>query len=292
MHLLPISSATMITYLRILRPQQWYKNIVIFLALFFSANFLNFSLLLTTTLAFCSLCLISSTNYIINDLADLKKDQLNPEKKNRPLAAGLISRQSAIILAVATGILSAVIAYSINFLFFLIVLALFFLTQLYTFILKKIVIADVLTIAILFVLRAVSGALAINVIISPWLVLCPFFLSLFLSVGKRHAELEFLKAKASWSREVLKEYNPQFTSSLMIIATVLLVVSYTFYSFLSPYNFLLYSLPFALFLMFRFYQLIATGHKIARHPENIIYDKPLLIGLILWLIVTTILIYN
>src|SRR3989338_1413509 len=278
-------------YLKLLRPQHWYKNLVVFLALFFSGSIFQIDLLLTTTLAFISLCLVSSTNYIINDLKDIENDRINPEKKHRPLAQSIISKTTAILLAIIILIAGLSLAFYLNLNFFFLVISLFLLTQLYTFVLKRVVIADVLTISTLFVIRAVSGSLAINVIISPWLVLCPFFLSLFLSVGKRQAEAEYLKTKAAATRDVLRYYTNPFTNSLMILSTALLVISYTFYSFLSPYNFLLYSLPFALYLIFRFYYLITSGSTIPPHPEKMIYDKALVIGIIIWLCVTTALIY-
>lgn len=275
----------------LLRVRQWYKNLVVFLALFFSANLFDGGLLLTTILAFFSLCLISSAGYILNDIVDRYQDRLHPEKKGRPIAAGIISLQIAVLLALILFIVGNVIAFALGTSFLYLVLALFFISLLYTFVLKKIVFADILTIASLFVIRAVSGAVAIEVTISPWLVLCPFFLSLFLSVGKRHAELHLLQEKASAARKVLGEYNHELTDSLMVISTSLLIISYALYSFLSDYNYLLYTLPFALFVMFRFYYLINSGSAIARHAERVIKDWPMVVGIILWVLATAGLIY-
>ena len=275
----------------LLRVRQWYKNLVVFLALFFSANLSDGGLLLTAILAFIALCLISSAGYIFNDIADRQQDRLHPEKKGRPLVSGIISLPIAILLALLLLIAGGFIAFTLGSAFLYITLTLFLLSLLYTFFLKKIVFADILTIASLFVIRAVSGAVAIHVTISPWLVLCPFFLSLFLSVGKRHAELHLLREKASATRKVLGEYNHELTDSLMVISTTLLVISYALYSCLSEYNYLLYTLPFALFVMFRFYYLINTGSVIARHAERVIKDWPMVIGIILWVLATAGLIY-
>ena len=236
--------------LHLLRVHQWYKNLVVFLALFFSGNVLNLDLLLTSILAFVSLCLISGANYIINDLADLRKDRLQAEKRVRPLASGKVSTATGIIVALLCLGGGLVIAYNIGIQFLVAALLLFTLSQLYTFYLKNIVFADILAIATLFVIRAIAGALSINVTISPWLILCPFFLSLFLSVGKRHAELHLLKEKAAATRKVLREYNHELTDSLMVISTTLLIISYALYSFLSEHRNLLYNLPFALFVIF------------------------------------------
>ena len=182
-------------------------------------------------------------------------------------------------------------AYNLGTLFFYSTIILFILAISYSFILKNILFADTLSIALLFVIRAVSGALLINVWISPWLILCPFFLSLFLSIGKRHADVILLKENAERTRKVLKGYTPQISTSLMTIATTLLLISYTFYSFLSEHQSLLYTLPFALFVIFRYFFLISKGSIIARQPEKIFKDIPLIIGILLWVVVAFLSIY-
>jgi len=274
-----------------MRVRQWYKNLLIFLAIFFSSNISNYEHLYLTMIGFFALSFVSSANYIINDLIDIKKDQLHPEKKFRPLAAGKIRKSVAIILAILLLILALFIAYNLNVQFMGIVVLMFVITQIYTFYLKKIVFADILTIAILFVIRALSGAVLIDVQISPWLVLCPFFLSLFLSVGKRHSDILLMKEKSAKTRKVLKDYTQKLTESLMTISTTLLIISYALYSFLSEHQNLLYTLPFALFVIFRYYQLISNGSVIARHPEKVIKDKAIIIGILLWVIITAVMIY-
>ena len=278
-------------YLNLARVRQWYKNLVIFLALFFSGNLFSVELISLSALGFLALCLVSSGNYILNDLADIKKDQNHPEKKYRPLAAGKINPVSAVFLALLLFLLGISLSVWLGSSFLIIVLIIILLTQTYTFLLKKIVFADILTIASLFVLRAISGAQVIDVKVSPWLILCPFFLSLFLSVGKRYADLSFLKTKAFSTRETLEVYTQNLTNSLMLISTTLLIISYALYSFLSEHQNLLYSLPFALFVIFRYYYLISQGSLIARHPEQFIKDRSLIIGILLWLIITTVLVY-
>ncbi|HLC88747.1 MAG TPA: UbiA family prenyltransferase [Candidatus Nanoarchaeia archaeon] len=278
-------------YLNLARVRQWYKNLVIFLALFFSGNLFSVELIYFSALGFLALCLVSSGNYILNDLADIKKDQNHPEKKHRPLAAGKIKPISAVFLALLLFLLGLSLSVWLGNSFLILVMIIILLTQAYTFFLKKIVFADILAIATLFVLRAISGAQVINVNVSPWLILCPFFLSLFLSVGKRSADLSFLKTKAGYTRETLKTYTLELTNSLMLISTTLLIISYALYSFLSEHQNLLYSLPFALFVIFRYYYLISQGSLIARHPEQFIRDRSLIIGIMLWLIITTALVY-
>ncbi|HLD72109.1 MAG TPA: decaprenyl-phosphate phosphoribosyltransferase [Candidatus Nanoarchaeia archaeon] len=278
-------------WLSLIRVRQWYKNLVVFLALFFSGNLFNLSDLYLTVIAFFSLAFISSTGYIVNDLVDTEKDKLNPEKISRPLASGKIGKMSAGLLGMLLLGLGLILAFKINPTFLYIIILFFVLELLYTFFLKSILIADILTISTLFVVRAISGAFAINVKVSPWLILCPFFLSLFLSVGKRQAEMQLLKEKAASTRTILKEYDTGLTNSLMIISTTLLVISYALYSFLSEHPDLLYTLPFALFVIFRFYYLINSGSVISRHPEKVLSDRSMLIGIILWVVVTGMMIY-
>ena len=278
-------------YLKLVRIKQWYKNLVIFLPLFFSGHLLDLWDLKFTIGGLICLCLASSANYIINDLVDFKKDQLHPEKKIRPLAAGLVRKSSAFFLALILFAISLGGGYYLNLYFFYSLAGLVVLTQIYTFFLKNIIFADILTIATLFVIRAISGAFLIEVKISPWLILCPFFLSLFLSIGKRHSDLLLLKDKAAETRKVLQYYTLELTNSLMIISTTLLIISYALYSFLSEHTNLLYTLPFALFVIFRFFSLINKGSEIARHPEKVIRDKAMIIGIVLWVIITIVVIY-
>jgi len=216
---------------------------------------------------------------------------LHPEKKIRPLAAGLVRKSSAFFLALILFAISLGGGYYLNLYFFYSLAGLVVLTQIYTFFLKNIIFADILTIATLFVIRAISGAFLIEVKISPWLILCPFFLSLFLSIGKRHSDLLLLKDKAAETRKVLQYYTLELTNSLMIISTTLLIISYALYSFLSEHTNLLYTLPFALFVIFRFFSLINKGSEIARHPEKVIRDKAMIIGIVLWVIITIVVIY-
>ena len=278
-------------YLNLMRVRQWYKNLVIFLAIFFSGNLLQIEPIYLSVLGFVALCLISSGNYVFNDLADIEKDKLHPEKKNRPLASGQIEPTIAIVLALILFLGGLSLALWLGTAFLSLVVAIIVVSKIYTYLLKKIAFADILTIATLFVLRAISGAEVINVQVSPWLILCPFFLSLFLSIGKRKSDLLFLKKKAELTRTTLKIYNNELTNSLMNISTALLIISYALYSFLSEQQNLLYTLPFALFVIFRYYYLIMQGSVIARQPEKVITDKSIIIGTLLWVIITAILIY-
>ena len=165
--------------LDLIRIRQWYKNLVVFLALFFSANLFNVRYVQEIIIAFFALCFISSFGYILNDIVDVKKDRLHPEKRNRPLAVKKITQLEAIIIALIMVSLGILLALQLNTITLIFILFIWIVNVGYSLILKHIMLADILTISTLFVLRAIIGALAIKVTISPWLILCPFFLSLF-----------------------------------------------------------------------------------------------------------------
>lgn len=279
----------------LLRVRQWYKNLVIFLPILFGQELGDSEALLLTVVGFFSLCFVSSANYIVNDIVDRKADRLHPEKKKRPIASGEVPVWVG--LAVCCLLLSAAlgIAGFLSQRFLLIVISLFLISQLYTFWLKREPFADVLVIAVLFVLRAVSGAYVKTLYsepyiwVSPWLILCPFFLSIFLSAAKHEADGVLLKGNAS---RVLRVYTPDMTRALMVVATSLLVVSYSLFSFLSINSQLLYSLPFGFYVVFRYLWLAGQGSVIARQPEMAVKDLRLVVGGALWLVSVLVLLYG
>ncbi len=279
------------TYIKLIRVHQWYKNLVVFLALFFSGNLLNVLLMREAAIAFLSFSLISSAGYVINDLKDLAEDKKHPERKLRPLASGQIRKWVAALMIVLLLMGGGLLVFSLGQEFLLVSGLFLGLSLLYTFILKRIIFGDVLTIATLFVIRAIAGAVAIGVVISPWLILVPFFLSLYLSTGKRHSELQLLGEKAGETKKVLTEYTLEMTNILMTVSITLLIISYALYSFLSEHALLIMTLPFALYTIFRYHYLIGSKSVVARNPEKIIKDQPILVGMVLWLLVTGLIIY-
>jgi len=277
--------------IKLLRPLQWYKNLLIFLPIVFIGQSIIYEKLVFTFIGFISLCLISSTNYIINDIIDLKKDKLHPEKKKRSLAAGKVKVWQAVLISIILGTTSFLIAWSIDILFLYAVLFLFVFTLIYSIFLKKEAFLDIIAIGINFIIRAVSGTFIIKSDISPWLILCTFFLAIYLAVGKRHADTILLGNEAKNHRATLKIYSKELTNALMIITTCLLIVFYSLYSFMSKNSYLIYTLPFALYAVFRYFQLVYSGSTIARHPERVFIDIRMVIGILIWGVATIIIIY-
>ena len=275
----------------LLRVQQWYKNILIFLPLVFAGLITDIHSIFLTLLGFLALCLMSSTNYILNDIVDREKDNIHPEKKFRPIASGKVSIMMAGLVASLLAILSLGIGILLSEAFFFILLAFFFLTQLYSLYFKKEPFLDLIFISVNFVLRAISGIYILSVRLSPWLLVCTFFLSLFIVVGKRKADLAFLGKDAEKHKENLALYSSQITNTLMIIATVSLLLSYTLYSFLSIYPQLMYSIPFALYVILYYFFLVESKSPIARKPELFYTDKRLCTGIFLWIMTVLLLMY-
>jgi 4-hydroxybenzoate polyprenyltransferase len=267
----------------LLRTKQWYKNTIIFLAIIFSGNLFDFTLLNLTVLGFISLCFMSSANYIINDIIDIKKDRKHPEKKFRPIAAGKIKITYAVIIAAVLFLISTIMAFILSIKFLFAVLALFILTTLYTFFFKKIPFLDIFIIATNFAVRAIAGALLINVWISPFLVLCPFFLSLFLSSGKRYSDMILLKKKTLYEKDTLK-----FLIKLFLIT---LILTFTIYCILVNIL-LLITLPLVIPALQEYYKLILAGSKATRHPEFIFKNKKLVFLIIIFALLLFLILYK
>lgn len=282
---------------KLIRIKQWYKNLVIFLPIIFGQQMTNLFALKLTIIGFFALCLISSANYILNDVFDLKKDRLNDEKRSRPIASGKINIGIAVILATIIFAISFYISLNISIIFSALLFLLFILSQLYTLALKKEPFADILLISTNFVIRTLSGAFIITqginpyIEISPWLIICPFFLALFLAVSKRQSEVLFLKNKAEKHREVLKIYTKEITHALLIISTTLLIISYSLYVFFSPYPKLMFTLPFVIYIIFNLFYYAEKGIQIARHPEQIFRTFKLTIPILITLIIVFLAIY-
>jgi len=277
-------------YITMLRPRQWYKNLVILIAIFFSGQLFYLDKLTATLIGLVALCTISSTNYIINDLVDRDKDIKNPEKQNRPITTGRITMAHAVIIAAILFIISLTISYNLSSYFFLAILSLFIITTLYTFLLKNEPLVDIIIISILFVIRAVSGAFIINVYISPWLIVGTFFLSIFLSLGKRVSENKLLD-KPQQHRKTLEFYTEELSKSLLMSAATVLIVSFSLYSFLAEHQSIIFALPVFFYLIIRYLQLIYSSSQIPRHPELIFMDLRFIIGMGLMIMLSLTFIY-
>jgi 4-hydroxybenzoate polyprenyltransferase len=287
----------MLPLVRSLRVNQWTKNFFVFAGIVFSLKFFELPLLLIVLEAFALFCLLSSAVYLINDVRDAESDRRHPTKKLRPIAAGTLSPVLALAIAGFLAGLSLVCAFGLGMAFGLTALSYFLLMVLYTYLLRDIVILDVFAIAAGFVLRAVAGVVVINVLLSPWLIICTILLSLFIALGKRRHELVSLSAGAVEHRAILDEYNPQLLDQLISAVAGSTVMAYSLYTLwpetiakFGTHN-LVYSIPFVLYGIFRYLYLIYKKDKGGKPEEILLTDVPLFIDLVLWLAALMAIIY-
>jgi 4-hydroxybenzoate polyprenyltransferase len=287
----------LIALLKMTRPKQWTKNLIIFAGLDFSESLFNLDLLGKAVLAFILFSLLSGSVYIINDILDLEKDRKHPQKSKRPLPSG----EAKIPFALGFAILLAIFSLGISFLqslsFGLVALSYFLLITLYSLFLKNIAILDVLSISLGFVLRVIAGAVIVKVLISPWLLICTTLLALFLALAKRRHELVLLEEKAIEHRLILREYTPRLLDQMISVATASTLMAYSLYTIwpetvekFETKNLLL-TIPFVLYGIFRYLYLVYRK-DMGGSPEIILMkDRPLIISIILWLLVVMFVLY-
>ena len=274
-------------FLKTMRPKQWVKNGVIFAALVFDEKLLRWPYLWRTAVGFLLFCLISGVVYTINDVVDLEKDRQHPKKKYRPLASGQLSPRVAIVLAIIVAIVSLLLSVLLNPLFALILAGYLLLQIAYSFVLKHIVLLDVMAIAAGFVLRVAAGVPLVDAErFSPWLFICMTLLALFLGLGKRRGELVLLGGDAMNHRASLQDYNLEFLDQLIGIVTASMIVAYALYTFsapnLPPDHWMMLTIPFVIYALFRYIYLIHVVGITQAPDEVVLTDRPLQVSFLLW----------
>ncbi len=281
-----------------MRPKQWIKNLLLFAGIVFSENLINLEMLLRASVGFVLFCLLSGSVYIINDIRDLEFDQQHPLKQKRPLASGELSIGIATIMALILSVIGIAGSFSLGLNFGLLALGYFLMQNIYSLVLKHVVIVDILIVAIGFVLRALAGIEAIRipgatVPVTPWFISVTFFLALFIVIVKRRHELILLEGNASGHRKVLEEYSAQFIDQMIAVVTSATVISYALWTAIgyTRHQTMIFTLPFVLYGIFR-YLYIAYKREEGGAPENVLLtDKPLLIDIFIWGIIVVGLLY-
>ncbi len=288
---------TAIGLLRAMRPKQWTKNLLLFAALIFAQQLDDSFSVATAMVAFVFFCLLSSSVYLINDLHDIEEDRHHPIKCRRPLAAGIISPTLALIAALILAAIGLLGTFQINQETGMIAAGYLALTLAYNFGLKHIVIIDVLTVAIGYVLRAVAGATAIQVEISPWLVICTILLALFLVLSKRRQELVMLEGAATQHRAILGEYSSYLLDQMIAVVTASTFMSYCLYTIsertveeLGTQN-LIYTIPFVIYGIFRYLYLVHQKNQGDAPDRVLLTDGPLLANVILYVVAVVMIMY-
>ncbi len=283
----------LIQLIKTMRPRQWTKNLMVFIPFAFTLReyWRPFSpemwtFLSKATTGFVLFCILSGVIYLINDLVDIEKDRLHPQKRFRPLASGALSKSVAMVAIVVLLLVALPAAFMLEFWFGIIALIYFVLMLSYSYVLKHIVILDVFTLAAGLVLRALGGAAAIHVPASPWLYVCTALLALFIGFAKRRHELVLLEDNATNHRLILKEYTPEVLDQMISVTTASFVMAYSLYTFsaknLPPNNAMMLTIPFALFVVFRLLYLVHIKGEGGSPEEMLLRDKWLLGAILLW----------
>lgn len=276
--------------LKLIRPKQWIKNVFVLVPLVFSKTFTNPDSVFKAILALLCFTAASSSVYILNDIIDMEKDKLHETKRLRPLASGGVKKGTAAVFMILLLIGSLLASFFIHPTVVPCIAGYIALNILYTLVLKRMAIMDIMAISFGFVLRVIAGAAAIQVYISSWVLLCTFFIALCLAAGKRKSEKSSLQENSTKHREVLSCYTDAFLKGLIQVSVTGTTITYSLYTILEYDTQLpLITILFVIFGLFRYMQLILKEQE-GRLPEEIVLsDKPLMISILLfgaaWIII-------
>jgi len=281
--------------LRAMRPKQWAKNGIIYFAFIFTINERwelgewgkSLELFGIATAAFLLFCLLSSATYLVNDLIDAPQDRLHPQKRHRPIAAGAISPRQAVVTAIAMFIVGVGLAFLLEPWFGVVVLVYLTLTLSYSIKLKQVAVVDVLVLSTGYVLRAVAGAVVIQVPISLWLYAVTSLGAMLIGFGKRRGEMAGAEGSASQQRPVLKDYTKTLLDRLIALAAMSVFATYLAYTLtasnLPDNRTMAITVPILAYGLYRYLHLL-YHHNAGETPEEMFLgDRPLIATVILWL---------
>jgi 4-hydroxybenzoate polyprenyltransferase len=274
--------------IKTMRPRQWIKNGFIFFALIFDRQLFLTEPFLRTVVGFFLFCLVSSAVYLFNDIADVEADRNHPEKKNRPIASGKLPIRAAWVSALLLTVIAIPLGYWLSPFFALILAAYLGINLLYSRWLKHVSILDVLIISSGFVLRVAAGVVLIYPVerFSPWLYMITILFSLYIGLGKRRAELNLLAHGASAHRKVFEGYTIPLLDQYITIVSGMTIIAYSLYTFSAPNlpenHTMMLTIPFVVYGIFRYLQLIQIGHAAGSPDEVALKDRPLQFTVLLW----------
>ncbi|MDO8433339.1 MAG: decaprenyl-phosphate phosphoribosyltransferase [Candidatus Binatus sp.] len=282
---------------RLLRPHQWIKNGLVLAALVFSQRLFVLGDALLAALAFVAFCALSSTGYVLNDIADREADRLNPEKCDRPLARGDLSVATARRIALGLGTVALILSILLGPHFLAIAVAYIALQFAYSLWAKGQVVIDVIVVAIGFVMRAFAGGAAIDVTVSPWLAFITFVLALLLVLARRRHELILLGDGADAHRGALSQYSVKLIDQMISIVAAATLVGYMIYTASAeveaklgtPHLYL--TVPFVAFGILRYLYLIDERNEGGDPARLLLRDRPLMLAVVLWILTDIVLLY-
>jgi 4-hydroxybenzoate polyprenyltransferase len=267
-----------------LRPRQWSKNLLVLAGIVFAAKLGDAVRWAEAIGAFSAYCALSSAAYLVNDLRDREHDRLHPVKRDRPVARGELSVRAAVTLASVLSVGALAVAAWLGLSSLGLAVGFAGLQLAYSFGLKHVVLVDVFAIGGLFVIRATAGAEAVDVHISPWLLLCTALLALFLALAKRRGELVLVGARETPGRPVLEGYSLELVDQLVSVVAASTVIAYSLYTFTArDSKALMVTIPFVIFGVFR-YLLLVHRDDLGEEPEHVLLtDVPILADVCLWI---------
>lgn len=265
-----------------MRPRQWPKNLLVFAGILFAAQYDEPEKWAAAVAAFAAYCAASSAAYIVNDVRDADEDRLHPLKRNRPVASGAIAPDRALRTAALLAFVAVAVTASFGWASVAYVAGFLALQAAYSYRLKNVILIDVMTIAVLFVIRAAAGAEAVNVRISPWLIVCTALLALFLALAKRRGELVSAAGNGG-GRAVLAGYSFPLVDQLVSIVAACTIVAYSLYTFEAREgSAMMVTIPFVFFGLFR-YLMLMHREELGEEPESVLLsDVPILVTIGLW----------
>ena len=269
----------LLPWIKLLRPIQWLKNLMVFFPPFLSGSILHDSMSWRSLLPFAVFCCASSASYIFNDLIDRPRDAKHPEKKNRPLPSGQIHPSAAILACALLCGMALGLSFTISTFFLRFVLIYITVMTCYSLFLKDVAILDIFCISLGFVLRLYAGGEAFSVEISDWLFLTVFLLAVFLSVGKRYSERRMLGDEAGLHRRTLDEYPDGFLGGVLYLSGSTVLVTYAMYTIAKPG--MVYTVPLCMFGLLRYLMRIKCGES-GDPTEALVRDLPLLTTGVMW----------
>jgi 4-hydroxybenzoate polyprenyltransferase len=293
----PAQPGVALAFLRLARPRQWIKNLLLFAALVFAKKLFDAESLLLAVLAFASFCLASSSAYLVNDLLDAEVDRQHPEKRHRPIAAGVVSKGAVAAMATLLTAGGLLLAFWIGPAFAVTVAIYLGTTHFYSLVGKNVAVVESILIAAGFVIRAVAGAVAIGVPSSNWFILCTFFLAMFLALSKRKGEILALEGGAGRSRPVLSQYTLSALTAFSAVSVASLLLSYALYVLDlaeqagTRFHLLELTFPFVMFGVFRYYLLVETSGLGEKPEEVALQDRPIQICVLGFFLVAVIALY-
>jgi len=282
----PPPRASVGDWVRLVRPRQWIKNLVVFAGLLFTGRFGHLTELEKMAGLFVIFCVISAAGYIVNDVLDRRLDLEHPTKRRRPIAAGRIRPVTAIVVAAALLAAGMAGAVMLGWQVMLVTAAYLALTLAYSIVLKHRVIVDLLAIAAGFLLRALAGTVCLGVELSPWLFVCLSFLSLMLGLGKRRHEIGLLNAEAANHRPVLSQYSRSYIDQMLMMMAASSIITYAIYTINSStarqHPALVYTVPLVLYAVMRYVYLVQHFERGGQPEEIFLTDRPMGLIVILW----------